>query len=202
MSANLREGGRVCAFVKRFALAAIAVAHFGCVAFGDEREIRTVYVTFIAPESVEEMAAEADVIVRGRVLGSRAFARNGVAPRVLTEHRLQIIEAIHGWIPSDARQKHDEMVLLQHAGEVETENGLMRIADEIPLSPGSEYVLFLTWNPAYEGYEISRGPYGIFRVEHGSVHPASDFRTVKSAKGKGVGQFTDELRRHKKDKAP
>lgn len=163
--------------MRRLAVLALAIAALGCVALGDEREGRTIYVTFIAPESIEEMAQEADVVVRGRVLGSQAVAgeRTGKRLEVYTEHRLRILEVIGGWIPAEPQQRHDEMLLLQRAGEVETEDGPIRIADEVPLSPGSEYVLFLTWNPGYQRYEPSHGSYAIFKVENGTMQPASNF---------------------------
>lgn len=111
-----------------------------------------------------------------------------------TEHRFRVAETIAGWVPADPQQKHDEMLVLQHAGEVERDGARVKIADEVPLSPGAEYVLFLTWNPGYERFELSRGPFAIFKVENGAVHHASDYRTVKGAKGKAVRRFADGLR--------
>ena len=188
--------------MKRFVLAVLMFAFFSCVAFGADKEVRTIFEMFVAPESIDEMAAEADTIVRARVLGNRSVAGQKSFPPVYTEHRLRILDVIRGWVPSDRQVIADhpvlqELLILQKAGEVETNEQVIKMADEIPLSPGAEYVLFLKWNPGYDRYEVWLGRYGIFRIENDVVHPGSDFRTVNSAKGKPVTRFIEELRGRK-----
>jgi len=184
----------------RLAVYALVVSLFSGTALGGGRQGDQIFITFPAPASVEELAAQADAVIRCRVLTSQTIAGKRPFPRVYTEHRVRILETIAGWVPAEFGEPHDEILVLQHAGEVETENGTLGIADEVPLAPDSEYVLFLQWHPTFERHEIWLGRYCVYKIEKDTVHPASNFRTIVSAKGKNVRRFAEELRRARRER--
>lgn len=181
-------------------------------AHGDSshKSVRTQHITFIAPSSMDELWDDADVVAHIRVLGSRPELRPGSAEggtkHVFTAHRMRVLDVFKTDVSMDCAslasevaecspRVGDELPLLQRAGEVETEDEIIRLADEVPLASGADYVVFLKWNAHLGVFTPLFGPHGTFEVRKGVVHPASKWRVSAEHQGKPASKFVDELRR-------
>ncbi len=181
-------------------LAGFAFLFLSCAAIAGEKEVRTRHVTFIAPESFDSLWSESDAVIHVKVLGGRAVGRKipqleRPSTAVHTDHRVRVLEVFRGPVELETLGEKD-LTVIQVAGEIETIDQIIRIADEVPLSRGSEYVLFLKWHPTFEKYQLWQGRFGIFENDKGVIRPQSDYRT-EAHNGKPAAAFFQELRQRK-----
>jgi len=174
------------------------------------KPVSTQYITFTAPESFDQLWADAHLVVRARVLGGRAdLMRGGPNPRaarVFTVHRIELLEVYKSQVPSEcaaaaadvkqcAPHVGDTITLWQHAGEVEDADRIVRIADETPLRPGVDHFLFLIWHAPLNAFVSPYGSYGAFEVRNGTVHMTAKGNQLREHEGKAAAVLAEELRR-------
>ncbi|HEX2059522.1 MAG TPA: hypothetical protein VHK90_02175 [Thermoanaerobaculia bacterium] len=182
-----------------------------CIAYAEtEKSPRVQHITFIAPASLDELWSSADVVAQVRIVGGKPELRTGQsdpkARYVFTTHRTKVVDVLKSIVSSEcARLSQDitdcspragaELTLQQSAGEAESEGEIVRIADEIPLRAGAEYIVFLRWDPYWKAFIPTHGPHSTFEIRNGVVHPTSAWRVSKEQEGKPAAKFAEELRR-------
>ncbi|HVG24689.1 MAG TPA: hypothetical protein VND45_11085 [Thermoanaerobaculia bacterium] len=174
------------------------------------KRISTHHITFFVPPSFDELWSGAELVARVRVIGSRGELKpTNTRPgstNVFTRHRLRVLELYKTRVSADcaasapsvlqcAPAVADELVMLQNAGTVETEDEIVRVAGEEPLKPGTEYIVFLVWNGPVKAFVPNWGPNSTYEIRDGVIHPATDTRVTKEHRGKSAGQFAEELRK-------
>jgi len=156
----------------------------------------------VEPESLAALQSQSALIVRARVLSSsvRAFPATPTTetsaraswPIVRTEHRIEIIDVYKCGSNNRAKQGV-EINILQMAGRYETADNVFVIADEKPFARGGEYVLFLSWNDYFGGYEVY-GRFGTFEVVRKRAIPAAEWQPSKGVRSMPIGEFAKRLR--------
>lgn len=104
--------------------------------------------------TVEELTQQADLVVRGHVVGTEsAWTRGG---RIVTTVQLAVDAGLKGNAP--------QTLLVRHAGGHVGQIG-QQVSGEVAFTPGEEVVLFLRAHPAGGGsYQVVGMSQGKFRV--------------------------------------
>jgi len=136
------------------------------------KEIRTVEVDDVVPAGgVPELFKAAQIVVRGRVLGSRQTAWkhpavSEVIPQI--EHRIRIVEVFKG----DAGQlQGKEVTVEQEAGEAENAGRIYRVEGVKALQTGEVYVLFLEKSADSDSYVLKGGTSAAYLLSNGRATP-------------------------------
>jgi hypothetical protein len=150
------------------------------------------------PKTIEQLAQEASLVVRGRLVRGRSHLGPGETT-VLTDYSIVSPEIVAGSVPlgraATAGAATRPMTVAVRGGEVTVEGAVIRAGDQNfePIQDGREYLMFLRPSRAPQAapteYEIYYG--GIFETSQQSVKPLlkeSD-RVFRDAKG----QSTDDL---------
>jgi hypothetical protein len=190
-----------------------AVLLLNCVMYaGTEahKPVQTLHILFVAPDSPDALSNEVDLIVHVRVFDNRPQA-TASARFVHTIHDARVLDVLKNNVSADcAAQAPDvrdcspiagrDLRFLQKAGEVETPDTVIRIADEVPLRPGSEYILFLKWDAHLKAFLPFHGPDGTFEVRGGVIRPAGRSPVAQAQSGKSAAMFKEELRHRERER--
>lgn len=159
----------------------------GCSVGAAPTEEETTFVSLSwaeTPTTLAELDDLAETVVRVRITGvsgtGNIDSTNG-APLPYTEFDAEVVERIAG----DAA---DSIVIRQSGGSLD--GVTYAIAEDPLMSPGEEYVLFLTeWAPG--SYKINGGPSGRFTVVGDEVQPLESTTIVdESAQSQKLESFT------------
>jgi hypothetical protein len=168
------------------------------------KPVRNIEILFVAPGSFDELWGEAEVIAHVRVIGSRPQATSD-GRFVHTHHRAKVLDVLKSDISVDCAAQASEpsacapaagheLLFLQQAGEIETADAVIRLADTVPLSPGSEYILFLRWDAYQKAFLPFFGPNGVFEVRDSALHPTGVSDIAQEQRGRSVDAFKEEVR--------
>jgi hypothetical protein len=130
-----------------------------------------------------ELAREAHLIVRGRVISGRSQVVN---EKVVTDFRVHVLDSIRS--PGDAKADGTVITVRQPGGTVTVDGKTVTAADaQFPaLLASEEYVFFLTKRSS-DVYAAARGAQSVFRVANGAVTQLpSAFGSWRGPDGKDV----------------
>lgn len=146
------------------------------------------------PPTLREMALAAGAVVRAKAIGSRPHDKKSVG-RVQTAYRFQVIEVIHD-SGSPVVDSENTLEVLRSGGDrVRYKDTLSVVDPEFPqFRPGTEYVLFLAWNPNEQLWVIMWGPSGLVQLVNGRAHPWSKATPVAATEGRSATEVLDAIR--------
>ncbi len=160
----------------------LAVAAFVALAAADA------HATIVVPMTIEQMAAEATCVARGRVVNSQA-AWDDTHRRIYTYTEIQILERVRtkGSIP-------DSVVVRTLGGEVGTIG--MKVSGTPQFTLAEEVVVFLRPDPVdateFQVIGMSQGKFHVERAEKGAAFAVPSVEGLAFAKpGDGGGMKID-----------
>ena len=187
-----------------------------CTAYGGQpqKPVDLRFITFTEPDSVEDLWAQSHLVLHVRVLGGRTMAfQNETVSRkrrnVFTIHRARVMDVYKSVVSKECAsealdvlgcspQVGAEVSIWQSAGEVETADDIIRVADEEPLNVGSEYLIFLVWHPSVKAFVPVAGPNGTFEIRNGQIHRTTKGNFGREQEGKTPEGFLGALRKGSK----
>lgn len=137
-----------------------------------------------APASLDQLWAEAGVVLRGRIEHSVVRPAVPDGQSVVTDHRVQVLEILKD---DDTVRTAKQVHVLQPAGTLEI-GGVRITADpgSMPVfAPGQELLLFLNEWKRGSGYGIAFGPAGVFVLDNDVVELPAAARNLAPAFGGG-----------------
>jgi hypothetical protein len=174
------------------------------------KPVQTLHILFVAPDSSDALSTEVDLIVHVRVLANRPQA-TADARFVHTIHDARVLDVLKSDVSADcAAQAQDvrdcspiggqQLRFLQKAGEAETPDAVIRIADQVPLKAGSESILFLKWDAHLKAFLPLHGPDGTFEVRDGVIRPSGHSPVAQGHSGKSAVKFKEEFRLRERER--
>lgn len=192
MSSHVKHWRRAVFLIAAVALLTITIRGY---VGGQQKPIREdpVFTEFREPpETLGAMLSDTDAVVRGRLLGGRPLAKG--SGEAFTANRFQTIEVLHR-TPVHAVESPVEV--LRPIGEFDKGSYIQRSyqADFPELARGQEYLLFLSWNEALEGWVFSFGPDSVFELKAAGPSTFGKSETAKELARKTTQTLVDEVRR-------
>lgn len=179
-----------------------------CAAYAQNhrnKPIQILHILIVAPDSFDALWNDAHLIALVRVLGNRPEA-TADGRFVHTAHRARVMDVFKSEVSLDCAQQAAEVTscapavghelrFLQKAGEIETAEAVIRLADEVPLKAGGEYIVFLEWDAHLKAFLPRYGPAGTYEVSDGIIRPVRYSKVSEEHSGKSATAFMGELRR-------
>lgn len=149
---------------------------------------------FAPPPTLREMALAAGAVVRAKVTGSRPRDGRG-GTRVETAYSFRVIEVIQNF-GSPVVDEQKPLTVLRYGGDRIRDKDILSVyeSDFPPFAPGTEYVLFLKWNPDIQLWEIMWGPAGVIQIADARARPWSKAKPVNTIEGRNAAEVLDILR--------
>ena len=142
-----------------------------------------------APTPFEEMARQADIVVLGTARRMRAYL-SADERSIYTEYEVTPLEILAaGRVIGTVRQPEpgrSPLLVTQFGGQMQLNGVSVSVIDSKlpPFASGAKLVLFLTYDPSRDRYEISGAVSGAFSVSDNSISPL-----VTPADGYGYEKF-------------
>ena len=156
-----------------------------------------IYTSFKAPPgNVPDMVLGADAVVRGRMVGKQPVnARTGaVRGREMTANHLQVIEILHNF----AKHQVEPGVLniLRPSGDFDRGSHIERAhqVDFPEFQPGHEYLVFLYWNEALDGWVPAYGPDSVFDLTSNRPIPFGSSKVATALAAKSSSELLTHVR--------
>ncbi len=149
---------------------------------------------FAPPPTLRDMALEAGAVVRAKVTGNSPREGHG-GTRVETAYSFHVMEVIQNF-GSPVVDEQKPLPVLRYGGERIRDKDTLLVYETgfPPFSPGTEYVLFLRWNPNIQLWEIMWGPAGVIQIADGRARPWSNAKPLKSVEGRNAVEVLAILR--------
>jgi hypothetical protein len=142
-----------------------------------------------SPVSLERLADSCSTVVHVQVLSATPVLRPvRIGSDVFTEIRGRVISAAKGPL-----RPGQTITCLQRAGRVETNSEIIEVAQQTPITAGSEYVLFLNWNNALSSYVVYSLD-GVYRIRNGFLTPFGQSDTARKQSGRPANALLDDVR--------
>jgi hypothetical protein len=191
----------------------VAVAFVATLAHATQQQDKPVKIhkLFITPkgptsDSLFQMMADSDALVRGRVVGSsprvldlymgadQPAIKGG---RVMTAFRVNVSEILHG-AGDHVVDTNKPLLLIFNGGDRDRGTYIERVVPEgMPLlEQAHEYVLFLKWDSSLDGWIVPYGPDGVLDIGKGVVESAGRATITKRHKGRPAADVLTELRKY------
>ncbi len=119
-----------------------------------------IWKSYLGFDNITDMYQQCELVIHGYVESSYVDAR--FKSDVKTRHIVDIIEVLKGNITSDM------MIVTQDGGLFAGE--MIRVKDEPLMNEGDEVVLFLSYSPYQESYQIAGGLQGRYLILNGKVY--------------------------------
>ncbi len=157
-------------------------------------------------DSLFQMIADADAVVRGRVVDSSPrdfdYDRGTDLPplkggRVMTAFHVEVSEILHA-AGDHVVDINKQLDFILDGGDRDRGAYIERlVASGIPiLERGHEYVLFLRWSPWVDGWIPPYGPDGALDITKGVVESAGRATITERHKGRPAADVLKELRQY------
>lgn len=144
------------------------------------------------PPTVEGATRSADAVVVGKVESSHPYQPPKSGATLRTAYQIDVLETLK----ADFRLVPDPVVF--RFGGDRDEGKHIRRSKEVgfpDFKPGKVYVLFLSWNPVLEGFELKYGPNSTFELQSdGTIQSPGRSEFAKSQVGKPKGTFLTAIR--------
>lgn len=148
---------------------------------------------FRAPaDTLAEAIPQADAVVRGRIVGSKPA---DTSDRIVTAFRFKVIEVLH--TPGGRVVNLSEIEILRRGiGERDRGSYIERGVQERfpPFDFGHEYVMYLSWNPALNGWVPAFGPDSAIDITSGHVDSPGHAKLTIEHQGKPAEEYLDLVR--------
>jgi hypothetical protein len=141
-------------------------------------------------ETLAETILQADAVVRGRIVGSKPDDRD----QIVTAFRFKVIEVMH---TSGGRVVNpSEIDILRGIGERDRGSHIERRVQERfpPFDTGHEYVMYLSWNSALNGWVPAFGPDSAIDITSGRVDSYGKAKITVEHKDKSPEHYLDLVR--------
>jgi hypothetical protein len=170
--------------------ALIASISYAQMSDSPSQKRRTEQTIFAAsPASLEHLTDSCSTVVRVQVLDATAVLRPvRIGSDVFTEIRGRVISSAKGSL-----RPGQTIMCLQRAGRVETQDEIIEVARQTPVTAGSEYVLFLNWNNALSSYVVYSLD-GVYRIRNGFLAPFGQSEIAKKQSGRAASALLDDVR--------
>jgi hypothetical protein len=150
-----------------------------------------------APASLTERARAASLIVRGRIEGRWSEvvdSKSDQYPRISTTHLFRVLEVLKG--PESAVLVDSRIRIFTEGGTIEKDRELLQAVNRgLPELLLSEYVLFLEFLEARQGYRILWGADGLVETADAMVRSPGSSTLSKEINLRSRVQFLSDLRR-------
>ena len=153
------------------------------------------------PTSLAEWRQRADVVMHVRIETQSGFERTvwpplGAAPsfpELFTAHEATVLTLIKG--DQRATVEGGLQQILQHGGQQrKADHILIEVMNGFEMMPiGSEWVLFLAWDGALDGFTLFYRENGAVEIRDGKVSASGKYH--RSLNGRPVEELIDALRR-------
>jgi hypothetical protein len=167
-----------------------------------QKEIRTDIINsyFKAPpDTLREMILQADLVVRGRLIGAsprdEAVKGGNRGTVTRTAYRLKIDEVLH---TKDSKIIDASTIdIVRSGGDRDRGSHIQRSqqAGFPPFETGTDYLLFLVWNESLSAWVPPYGPDSAFDLRKGVVDSPGKAAVTNGLKGLPATDFLDRVRR-------
>lgn len=143
------------------------------------------------PDSLREMALDADAVVRGRLLGGSPNDRNN---EVFTAFKLKVDEILHAF--GGRRVDPSEIVILRRTGDRDRGSYVERTVQEnFPaFELGHEYVMYLAWNEPLKAWVPAFGPDSVLDITKGVIESAGRANITSAQRGRSAEDYLNAVR--------
>ena len=116
-------------------------------------------------DNITQMYQRSELVIHGIVESSVVNAK--FRSDVKTRHTIDIIEVLKG------NHTSNTISVTQDGGVFEGET--IRVKDEPQMKVGEELVLYLSYNPSWESYQIIGGPQGRYQIQNGKIYHITEY---------------------------
>jgi hypothetical protein len=144
------------------------------------------------PDSLADMIAEAELVLRGRVVDEISRDRGNALTR--TAYRVKVLDVLR---ISPDREPADTIEVVRSGG-VRDRGSYVEHSHQVgfpAFENGREYLLFLVWNKALNSWVPAYGPDGAFDLTSGVADTAGNSKVALTLKGKKAADVLDIVRR-------
>ena len=148
-------------------------------------------------DTLSQMIAQADLVVRGRIAGERP--RDGPDIAITrTGYRTQVLEIVHLSSQNSIPNPDLNEVEIVRSGGIRDRGAYIEQSYEVgfpSFDMGHEYLLFLVWNRALESWVPAYGPDSAFDLTSGVAETAGKLEPARVLNGKKAADVLELLHR-------
>jgi hypothetical protein len=142
-------------------------------------------------ETLAETILQVGAVVRGKIVGSKP---HDTKDQIVTAFRFKVIEVLH--TAGGRVVNPSEIDILRRIGERDRGPYIERRVQERfpPFDVGHEYVMYLSWNAALDGWVPSFGSDSAIDITSGHVESRGQAKLTVEHKGKPAEEYIDLVR--------
>src|SRR5215471_767209 len=133
---------------------------------------RVIISSYAPPSDLAELVRSADVVAVIRVTSTTPWESHASA-RSFVEHTAIVQEFIKGSEFVSQGPTPTTIRFVEEGGERLTPSGKVKSTNTESLENNEDGIVFLTFTPALNRFQLAMGPHGLYKIKNGALHAAA-----------------------------